>query len=656
MPPLDWERVVTKHTASSSGHSYLHRPGLSIVTAASPATPAQPMLAQEQVGDRKQEGSCQKEEEKSEEEWETGSANEEAKSHRIIVSKTGISKDTIEELKALLKESPLVTSRQKANDKLNSPQRLATKDWDGKSREAAGKLSTNSKAYPGIPEAPSAPRPSELSIKDKPSNHAVETPQIQTQEKANIKPSALISSALHGRTDSGPASRHDPASSSNVFGSIEESVLTTSSTPSQIGFTIEQVKQRITREDIRFIRFEASDLNGISRSKTIPARFFQEKVLHGVPMPRSYLELILSPKEDAADHPGCNGEDILLMPDISTFRVLPWVEKTASVICDWCSATGCPLPTSPRQVAKVQLRHLSALGLALRSSFTYQFCLDNFAQALNPPAALPAATLLNNHHQSFAQELMEGMYGAGVDVESFSSSRWPGQMEVALRAESGLGAADNAFAFRTGLKELARKHQHNASFFSPLSYGNLGTLSHSLWEAGGRCNLFGRAGEDGDGEGLSGKARAWQAGLLLHAAALSCLAVLGDACHQRYSPGKGQGTTRGSDHTSWAFNGDGRRGARLENRLGSAAANPYLVLAATVAAGLDGLTEDGAQAAKVCTIPERLEDALDALESDRCIQRALGEAFTQHFIAVKRHELATQAPDGEADKYLEYFI
>lgn len=218
MPPLDWERVVTKHTASSSGHSYLHRPGLSIVTAVPPATPAQPMLAQEQVGDRKQEGSCQKEEEKSEEEWETGSANEEAKSHRIIVSKTGISKDTIEELKALLKESPLVTSRQKANDKLNSPQRLATKDRDGKSREAAGKLPTNSKAYPGIPEAPSAPRPSELSIKDKPSNHAVETPQTQTQEKANIKPSALISSALHGRTDSGPASRHDPASSSNVFG------------------------------------------------------------------------------------------------------------------------------------------------------------------------------------------------------------------------------------------------------------------------------------------------------------------------------------------------------------------------------------------------------------------------------------------------------
>ncbi|XP_051880826.1 lengsin [Pristis pectinata] len=664
MPPLDWERVEMKHAASSPGHSHLHRPGLSIVTGTPTAAPAQPAVAEEQVENGKQEGNSKKEE-KSEEEWETGSANEEAKTRRIFVSKTGISKDTIEELKALLKESPLVTSRQKASSKSSLPQSVAVKNWEEKSKEEAGKPAADSKAYSETPGLQNGQKPSEVSAKDEPPTRAVETPHVQIQENANVKPSALISSALPGRTDGRLESKHDPALSSHVPGSIKELVPTNNSTLSQVGSMIEQVKQQITREDIRFIRFEASDLNGISRSKTIPARFFQEKVLHGVPIPRGYLEQLLSSKENEADS-NYHG-DILLMPDIATFRVLPWAEKTARVICDSCSVTSRPLLTDPRQVAKLQLDQLRALGFALRSSFTYEFCLYTFAQALDAPATFPAATLLNNHHQGFVQELIEGMYGAGVDIESFSSSWGPGQMEVTLRAEFGMGAADNAFAFRTGVKELAKKHEHAASFFMPLGFANLGPLSHGLWDAGGRRNLF--CNKPG-AAGLSALGQRWLAGLLQHAAALSCLVAPGVRCRKWRGPGPREGVvqvTCGSNDNTCAFNTKwhGGSGAHLENRLASAVANPYIVLAATVAAGLDGLraglSEDGEQVAptlqpaKAYTIPLQLEDALDALEQDQCIQSALGETFTQYFIAVKRFELKTQAPDGE-DKYLEYFI
>ncbi|XP_072354499.1 lengsin [Scyliorhinus torazame] len=667
MPPLDWERIEKKHTSSSAGHSYLHRPGLSIVTGPGLYKPTESPGTGEQLGGGKCSrcgGDSQKQGEKTTEDWETSS--EEEKTRGIFVSKVGISKETMDELKALLKESPLITSRQKVNSKSScSPSCLKVQNPEEKLQEGEGKPSASSKVCSRVPEQKTAQRPSQASRGDELPKLAVATSDAETSESTKTKATALKTTDISTLTDSGLSSKHD--SDSNVTDSMRELPMNSSATLSQTSTTIEQVKQQITREDIRFIRFEASDFHGISRSKTVPSRFFQEKVFHGVPLPRGYLELTWSPKENEVDHPSFNS-DILLMPDIATFRVLPWAEKTARVICDSCSITGNPLLTSPRQIAKLQLNQLRAYGFTLHSSFTYEFWLFSFAQTLNAPTSFPAATLLNNHDQNFVQELFDAMYGAGVDIESFSSSRGPGQMEVSLRAEFGMGAADNAFTFRTGVKELARKHDNAASFFTPSGFGNSGTLSHSLWDANGRQNLF---CDPTAAQELSGIGKRWQAGLAQHAAALSCLVAPGPCCRKRYSNGKGEGVvgvTCGSNDNSCAFNAKfhGGRGARLENRLASAMANPYIVLAATVAAGLDGLrrgsSESEMRAApilhplKPCTIPVRLEDALDALEHDHCIRRALGEPFIQHFIAVKQFELKTQALDGEDDKYLEYFI
>ncbi|XP_067839810.1 lengsin [Heptranchias perlo] len=675
MPPLDWERVVKSYPSSWSGHSYLHRPGLSIVTGLPLHKSAHPPTTGEEFGDGKckpRGGNIQKEEVRSTEEWETSNGTEDGKSQGLSASKPGISKDTMEELKAFLKESPLITSRQKASNKPSClPSDLKVQTPEEKAKEGGGTPLTSSKAYSGGPGQLTAQKQREKSSDQLPTP-AVATSDVQKTESANIKPTTLKTSTIRSRTDSGLGSKHDPVWSSNVADNVRELPMNNCATPLLTSTNIEQVKQQMAREDIRFIRFEASDLHGISRSKTVPSRFFQEKVFHGVPMPRDYLEQTLNPKEDEVDHSSFNS-DILLVPDISTFSVLPWAEKTARVICDCYSITGSPLLTSPRQVAKLQLNQLRAYGFALCSSFTYEFCLHGFAQTLNVPTPVPAATLLNNHDQNFVQELIDSMYCAGVDVESFSSSRGPGQMEVSLRAEFGIGAADNAFAFRTGVKELARKHAYTASFFRPSAFGNSGILSHSLWDAGGKRNLFCDTAASLE---LSGIGKRWQAGLAQHAAALSCLLAPSASCRRRCRDGEGESAvdvTCGSDQDTCAFNAKfhGGGGARVENRLGSAVANPYVVLAATVAAGLDGLkrglsqpssSDGGARAApnlcplKPCVIPVRLEDALDALERDHCIRSALGELFTQHFIAIKRFELKTQALGGEDNKYLEYFI
>ncbi|KAG6928093.1 lengsin, lens protein with glutamine synthetase domain, partial [Chelydra serpentina] len=196
-------------------------------------------------------------------------------------------------------------------------------------------------------------------------------------------------------------------------------------------------------------------------------------------MPRGYLELTLNPKDSEVDHISATNFncDILLSPDLSTFRVLPWTEQTARVICDSFTILGTPLLTSPRHIAKQQLSQLQDNGLSLRSAFTYEFCIYSIAEIVNSKTiSFPAASILNSYDQPFIQELIEGMYHAGANIESFSSSTWPGQMEISFHPEFGIGAADTAFTFRTGIKEMAKKYNYIASFFAENGFYNSGIL------------------------------------------------------------------------------------------------------------------------------------------------------------------------------------
>ncbi|CAK6446854.1 unnamed protein product [Pipistrellus nathusii] len=461
----------------------------------------------------------------------------------------------------------------------------------------------------------------------------------------------------------------------------------------QVSSRMKHIKQEMAKNHLQFVRFEATDLHGVSRSKSIPAHFFQEKVAHGVLMPRGYLESIPNPKGGSdVDHhlrATCFHSDIVLRPELSTFRALPWAARTARVICDPVTVAGEPVRTSPRHLARRQLRRLRGAGFSLLSAFLYDFCLFGVPEAMHPKTvSFPAPLLLGDHHQPFLQELVDGLDGAGATVESFSSSTRPGQVELCLRPAFGIGAADNAFTLRAGVQEVARKHNYITSFFVETGLCNSGILSHSLWDVGGKNNLFCNDTDTGTSIGtctstcpeptqlLTTTGRRWVAGLLQHSAALSCLLAPAGSCRKRYSkerldPKDRVPATWGYNDSSCAFNVKchGERGARVENNLGSATANPYLVLAATVAAGLDGLQGSGdalpgpegdspglGPAPSPPGIPLKLEDALAALEEDACLRQALGDTFIGYFVAMKKHELENEETDAERNTFLEYFI
>ncbi|NXX83126.1 LGSN protein, partial [Urocolius indicus] len=439
---------------------------------------------------------------------------------------------------------------------------------------------------------------------------------------------------------------------------------------------IEFIEQQMARDNVQFVRFESIDLHGVSRSKNVPSRFFHEKAINGVAMPRSYLELTVNPKDNELDYINATNFncDIILNPDLSTFRILPWTEQTARVICDSFTVLGNPLMTSPRHIAKKQLSQLQDNGFSLHSAFTYEFCIYGITEVVNSKTiSFPAATILNNHDQTFIQELVEGMYYAGANIESFSSSTGPGQMEITFHPAFGIDAADSAFTFRTGIKEVAKKYNYVASFFSESGFYNSGALSHSLWDLNGQKNLF----SAGYGiEELSDIGKNWLSGLLAHTAAISCLMAPTTSCRKPYS--KYSKESKETVNAKWAYNDNscafnvkchGGKGTHIENKLSSATANPYLVLAATIAAGLDGVKrglryddedmlqeENDTADLKHSSVPLKLEDALVALEKDLCIKEALGETFVRYFIAMKRYELETEEMDSERNKCLGYFI
>uniref|UniRef100_A0A8B9P525 Lengsin n=1 Tax=Apteryx owenii TaxID=8824 RepID=A0A8B9P525_APTOW len=577
---------------------------------------------------------------------------------------SGISKQTLQELENLLSEGPLLNHGSKYNGK---PREEA--DKQGRSSETFSPHfeEENQKHHSfhnqeaGQRSKPLLVLSSTRSDQQQPEGSDVDQPILRLPSTSKNAESSTPESQFNSSADQTVSSREP-----DVNGLGKQTLLHHFS-------HIEFIKQQMARDNVQFVRFESIDLHGMSRSKNIPSRFFHEKAIHGVSMPRSYLELTLNPKDSEIDYINATNFncDIILNPDLATFRILPWTEQTARVICDSFTVLGNPLMTSPRHVAKKQLSQLQDNGFSLRSAFTYEFCIYGITEVVNSKTiSFPAATILNNHDQAFIQELIEGMYYAGASIESFSSSSGPGQMEITFHPEFGIDAADSAFTFRTGIKEVAKKYNYVASFFSESGLYNSGILSHSLWDLNGQKNLF----SVGCGaEELTDVGKNWLSGLLAHTAAISCLMAPTTSCRKPYS--KYSKESKESVNAKWAYNDnscafnvkchDGK-GTHIENRLSSATANPYLVLAATVAAGLDGVKrglrydilqeENHISDPKPLSVPLKREDALLAFEKDSCIKEALGETFVQYFVAMKHYELETEEMDGERNKCLGYFI
>ncbi|PIK48744.1 putative lengsin-like [Apostichopus japonicus] len=250
----------------------------------------------------------------------------------------------------------------------------------------------------------------------------------------------------------------------------------------------------------------------------------------------------------------------------------------------------------------------------------------------------------------------------GVDLESFETEFAPGQYEITYKPAFGLQAADNAFTFKNGIKEIAQQHGYLASFTTKPYADHVGAsahLNHSLWDEHGKRNLMFDASSP---NGLSKIARHWIAGLLYHAPAITVLHSPTVNCitrirEHRFAPA----------NATWA----------IDNRLLPSVLNPMVLqaaltwriewglcgrmpvhsVAATVAAGLDGIKneyelpppvnglayEEDNLPPKTAKLPTDMESALEALLADKVICNAMGDEFIKCFVALKKYELVCEA-------------
>jgi glutamine synthetase len=358
-------------------------------------------------------------------------------------------------------------------------------------------------------------------------------------------------------------------------------------------------------------------------------------------------------------------QDFLMLPDLSTLRLVPWLERTALVLCDAViERTGEPVEVSPRQILKRQIRLAADQGLAVKcgSELEVFFFTDGYRDAwarqyreLHPLSDYRADyhLLQTTRDEWLIKRIRLGMEAAGVPIE-FSKGEWGlGQHEINMEYADALEMADRHAIYKHGIKEIAALSGLSATFMAKWSQDEIGSSFHihsSLWDEAGAAPL---SWDHGDLLHLSKPFRHYLGGLVGSARELSYLFAPYVNSYRRYRPDSFAPTTItwGEDNRTCAFRLVGEEVSfRIEDRIPGADANPYLAFAATIAGGLSGVAQK-AEPPPVTTqnayrdraapcVPESLEEAVAEFERSELARSALGTAVHTHLALLGRHEAA----------------
>ncbi len=344
--------------------------------------------------------------------------------------------------------------------------------------------------------------------------------------------------------------------------------------------------------------------------------------------------------------------DFVLRPDLATLRRIPWVEGNALVLCDVGWEDGSPVAPSPRQVLRGQLERLEAHGLEARFGTELEFFLlkESYAEAhaahyrgLTPsvPYILDYHVLASTYDEPLLRRIRNDMQKAGLKVESSKGEAWPGQHEINFHFADALTTADNHTVYKNGAKEIAHLEGCSITFMAKPDH---------TW-IGNSCHVHGSLWRDGEAaftdDGLFG---AFLAGWIACARELAVFLAPNVNSYKRYAAGSWAPTTLawGNDNRTCGFRVVGHgRSRRVETRIPGGDVNPYLALAALVAAGLHGIEhglepppalEGNAYESDAERFPSTLREAIAALEQGTMARAAFGDLVVDHYLNYARTE------------------
>lgn len=461
----------------------------------------------------------------------------------------------------------------------------------------------------------------------------------------------------------------------------------------QLNAILAQVKEL----DLQVIRVGFVDAHGIVRMRPIEASHFGQAARNGVPFTTAVLAMdsannIFKPifsHDGGFGHEEMGGcGDILGIPDLRTFRVLPWAERTGWVLCDLHMSNGevCPFDTRglmKKAVGQLKDRGLSYLGGIEVECHVFKVTdprldLADCTQPATTPDVEPFAhgyqhmsELVYDEEHPLITPLRQVLNTMGLPVRTIESELGPGQIEITFDPLPDLEAADVMCLLRTSVKQFAKRNGMIASFMAKPGLPNLFSsgwhLHQSLIERDTGHNVF-----SSDEQVLSETGRHFIGGILEHVRAGTAFSNPTINGYKRLNadpltPKRAVWSIDNRAAMCRVIGGVGEKSTHMENRSGEPSANPYLYMSSQIFAGLEGMDkaidpgpplDDPYGQVDRPAMPHNLIEAVAALNESEMFRKTMGSEFVDYFVGMKHHEIQrfqATVTDWEHREYFENF-
>ena len=428
-------------------------------------------------------------------------------------------------------------------------------------------------------------------------------------------------------------------------------------------------------ENIKFLRLQFTDIFGVNKNVEVPESQFAKALDGEILFDGSSIEGFARIEES----------DMLLRPDLETFRIFPWTNnegKIARVICDIMNPDGSPFEGCPRQTLKKVCDKAEKMGFVMQAGPEAEFFLF-----LNDERGRPTRSTHDSAGyfdlapldlgENARREIVNVLNTLGFEVEAAHHEVAQAQHEIDFKHAPAIQTADNVATFKFVVRKIAQKFNLHATFMPKPIFGINGSGMHvhqSLFS--GDKNMF---YDPQSKDGLSTVAKFYIAGILKHARAFVAVTNPLINSFKRLVPGY-----EAPVNIAWSERNrsplvrvPAKRGlsTRIEVRVPDPASNPYLALTVMLAAGLDGIennltpppsvnkniftmSQREKRRLRIDELPANLLEAVQNLEKNKVMREALGEHIFNHFVEAKKMEWSTyisQVHQWELDRYLSYY-
>jgi glutamine synthetase len=442
-----------------------------------------------------------------------------------------------------------------------------------------------------------------------------------------------------------------------------------------LGNTAADVLAMARERKVRFVELQLIDILGSQKTVSIPITQLEKALNNEIAFDGSSIEGFVR----------INESDMLLYPDLNTFVVYPWLnghQTTARLLCDVYSPDGEPFLGDPRGVLKRVVADAAKEGYTLYAGTEAEFFL--FEQG---PNGGPSVNTFDqggyfdmapiDRGEEARRDMVVTLEEMGFSIEAAHHENAHGQHEIDFKYAGAVETADNIATLKTVVRLVARRHGLHATFMPKPKCGEAGSGMHvhqSVFRDG--MNYF---FDEAKPDGLSSAVESYIAGIMAHASGMTAITNPLVNSYKRLVPGH-----EAPVYVAWSKRNrspliriPSRRGTgtRIELRSPDSACNPYLALAVSMSAGLEGmklglkppapisdniyeLNEEQRITRNIMSLPGNLGDALQAFQQDELVRKTLGEHVYNRFLAAKKQEwdlYSQQVHEWELQRYLWVF-